>query len=116
MPHVKSRDALIYYEVHGEGPPLVLAHGAGGNTQIWWQQVPYFASHHRVVTFDHRCFGRSTCAPDSFKPEFFGDDLILRSLRERMPPPEGQQPLAFYSGIHPHIVFIAAEYQKLNLF
>ena len=76
VPHVKSRDASIYYEVHGEGPPLVLAHGAGGNTQIWWQQVPHFASRHRVVTFDHRCFGRSACAPDSFKPEFFGDDLI----------------------------------------
>jgi pimeloyl-ACP methyl ester carboxylesterase len=28
------------------------------------------------VTFDHRCFGRSTCPPDAFKPEFFGDDLI----------------------------------------
>jgi 3-oxoadipate enol-lactonase len=76
MPHVKSHDASIYYEVHGEGPPLVLAHGAGGNAQIWWQQVPYFASRHRVVTFDHRCFGRSACAPESFKPEFFADDLI----------------------------------------
>ncbi len=76
MPHVKSRDARIYYEVHGEGPPLVLAHGAGGNTQIWWQQVPHFALRHRVVTFDHRCFGRSTASPESFKPEYFADDLI----------------------------------------
>ncbi len=76
MPHIKSRDASIYYEVHGDGPPLVLAHGAGGNTQIWWQQVPHFSSRYRVVTFDHRCFGRSTCAPESFKPEFFADDLV----------------------------------------
>jgi 3-oxoadipate enol-lactonase len=76
VPQVKSRDASIYYEVHGEGRPLVLAHGAGGNTQIWWQQVPHFSSRHRVVTFDHRCFGRSICPPGSFKPESFGDDLI----------------------------------------
>ena len=76
MPTVKSHDASIYYEVHGEGPPLVFAHGAGGNTQIWWQQVPHFSPHYRVVTFDHRCFGRSTCPPEAFKPEFFGDDLI----------------------------------------
>ena len=76
MPFVQSRDASIYYEVHGEGPALVLAHGAGGNTQIWWQQVPHFASRFRVVTFDHRCFGRSVCAPEAFKPEYFGDDLV----------------------------------------
>jgi pimeloyl-ACP methyl ester carboxylesterase len=76
VPNVKSHDASIYYEIHGEGSPLVLAHGAGGNTQIWWQQVPYFSSRYRVVTFDHRCFGRSICPPESFKPEFFGDDLI----------------------------------------
>jgi len=76
MPQVKGRDASIYYEVHGEGPPLVLAHGAGGNTEIWWQQVPHFSSSYRVVTFDHRCFGRSTCAPQSFRPEYFADDLI----------------------------------------
>lgn len=76
MPSVKSHDASIYYEVHGDGSPLVLAHGAGGNTEIWWQQVPHFGSRHRVVTFDHRCFGRSTCPPELFKPEFFADDLI----------------------------------------
>lgn len=76
MPQTKSHDAEIYYEVHGTGSPLVLAHGAGGNTEIWWQQVPHFASRHRVVTFDHRCFGRSVCPPESFKPEYFTADLI----------------------------------------
>ncbi len=76
MSHVKSRDAKIYYELHGAGSPLVLAHGAGGNTEIWWQQVPHFSARHQVVTFDHRCFGRSVCPPESFNPAFFGDDLI----------------------------------------
>ena len=72
----QSHGAEIYYEVHGEGPPLVLAHGAGGNTEIWWQQVSHFAARRKVVTFDHRCFGRSVCPPESFKPEFFAADLI----------------------------------------
>lgn len=76
MPHVESHDASIYYEVHGEGPPLVLAHGAGGNTQIWWQQVPHFSSRRRVITFDHRCFGRSACPHESFDPKFFAADLL----------------------------------------
>src|SRR5687767_11320806 len=49
----------LYYEVHGEGRPVVFAHGMGGNHASWFQQVPVFAQHHMVVTFDHRGFGNS---------------------------------------------------------
>jgi len=49
----------LYYETHGDGPAVVLAHGAGGNHLSWWQQVPEFASRYRCITFDHRAFGLS---------------------------------------------------------
>ena len=75
MPRVERPDASLYYEVHGDGPALVFAHGAGGNTLIWFQQVPAFARTHRVVTFDHRGFGRSSCAPGAFHARAFADDL-----------------------------------------
>lgn len=76
MPYAKADAAEIYYESHGEGPPLVLAHGAGGNTLIWWQQIPNFAKHHQVLVFDHRCFGRTRCAKEDFHAKYFADDLI----------------------------------------
>lgn len=76
MPRIRSGSAEIYYEVHGSGPALVLAHGAGGNRLIWFQQVPVFAQRYRVVTFDHRCFGRSTCPPEDFHPKHFTSDLL----------------------------------------
>ena len=79
MPHVQRPYATLYYELHGstraDAPVLVLAHGAGGNTLIWWQQVPFFARTHRVLTLDHRGFGRSTCAPGHFHAREFADDL-----------------------------------------
>ncbi|MEO8603729.1 MAG: alpha/beta hydrolase [bacterium] len=75
MPVVARAEASLYYEVHGDGPTLVLAHGAGGNTLAWWQQVPHFARHHRVVVFDHRGFGRSSCAPEHAQARHFADDL-----------------------------------------
>jgi 2-succinyl-6-hydroxy-2,4-cyclohexadiene-1-carboxylate synthase len=50
----------LYFECVGDGDPLVLCHGAGGNHAIWWQQVPVFARRLRVVTWDQRGFGRSS--------------------------------------------------------
>ena len=75
MPHAAREDASLYYEVHGAGPAIAFAHGAGGNTLIWWQQVPFFAREHTVVTFDHRGYGRSRCAPEAFHAREFGRDL-----------------------------------------
>jgi pimeloyl-ACP methyl ester carboxylesterase len=75
MPFVERPHAAIYYEVCGDGPPLVFAHGAGGNTLVWWQQVPIFARRYRVLTFDHRGFGRSRCEAGFEQGRHFADDL-----------------------------------------
>lgn len=76
MPFAIQGSAQLYYEIHGDGPPVVFAHGAGGNTLIWWQQVRYFAARHRVVLFDHRGFGRSGCPPEDRDARHFPDDLL----------------------------------------
>jgi 3-oxoadipate enol-lactonase len=65
----------LYYEIHGEGPALVFAHGAGGNHMSWWQQVPVLAQSHRCVTFDHRGFGLSREHPGGPGARVFVDDL-----------------------------------------
>lgn len=59
MPYVNVNGVDLRYEVHGEGPSLVFAHGAGGNSLSWWRQVPYFSRGYRCVIFDHRHFGLS---------------------------------------------------------
>lgn len=76
MPSVATRNAEIYYECHGEGRPVVFAHGAGGNAASWWSQVPFFVERGwRALTFDHRGFGRSACASEDFDPAEFPADL-----------------------------------------
>jgi 3-oxoadipate enol-lactonase len=74
MPRLPLEGVSLYYEVHGEGPWLVFAHGAGGNALSWWQQIPEFALHFRCVVYDQRGWGRSICeqAPD---PAAFAGDL-----------------------------------------
>lgn len=75
MPHFRTHEIDIYYESHGDGPALVFAHGAGGNHMVWWQQVPAFAGHYRVITFDHRGFGRSADVPGGPGRRAFPYDL-----------------------------------------
>jgi len=49
----------LFYEVHGDGPAVVFAHGSGGTHMSWWQQVPVLSKQYRCVTIDHRGFGYS---------------------------------------------------------
>lgn len=75
MPFLSRDGAEIYYEVHGQGPSLVFAHGAGGNHTSWWQQVPHFQDRYRCVTFAHRGFAPSTDRPGGPGRDAFVDDL-----------------------------------------
>jgi len=59
MPFITSGKSKLFYEDHGNGPPLVLAHGVGGNHASWFNQVPTFSKSFRTITFDHRGFGKS---------------------------------------------------------
>ena len=76
MPDAKVNGTEIYYEVHGEGPPLVFAHGVGGNHAIWWQQTAYFEQWYQVITFDHRGFGRSKEIPEGPDRSQYTQDLL----------------------------------------
>lgn len=75
MALIEATHAHIYYERYGDGPPVIFAHGAGGNAASWWQQLPYFVERYTVIAFDHRMFGRSECAPSDFHGKYFADDL-----------------------------------------
>lgn len=59
MPTVRVRGIDIYYEVQGEGFPLVLIGGLGASVDLHRQLIAGLAGSHRVVAFDNRGAGRS---------------------------------------------------------
>ncbi len=67
----------FYYEIHGQGQPIVFAHGLGGNHASWYKQVAVLAKSYQVVTFDHRGFGNSTDKAELGRAGFVNDLLAL---------------------------------------
>ena len=76
MPNAAVNGTELYYEVHGEGEPVLFLHGVGGNHAIWWQQVPYFAQRYQVITLDQRGFGRSKEIPEGPHRKDYMDDVL----------------------------------------
>ena len=63
----------LYYEVAGNGDPLVLIHGFSLDRRMWDAQFEVFARQYRVVRYDARGFGKSA-VPDG-APYVHADDL-----------------------------------------
>jgi 3-oxoadipate enol-lactonase len=60
LPHINVNTLPIYYEIHGQGMPLIMIRGIGSNADHWYKQVPLLAKKYRVVAFDNRGIARSS--------------------------------------------------------
>jgi 3-oxoadipate enol-lactonase len=54
MPVMLTEDTTIDYDVHGEGPPLILINGLGFGRWAWFKQIPAFSRHFSTITLDVR--------------------------------------------------------------
>src|SRR5664279_3457887 len=57
---------VCYYDI-GEGPPLVLVHGVGGDADQWVFCLDVLAASHRIIALDLPGFGRSTKPPIDYR-------------------------------------------------
>jgi len=63
MPFLPTNGASIYYEVSGEGPPVLLLQGIGVIGEGWRPQVKGLADRYRVIIIDNRGIGQSSEDP-----------------------------------------------------
>lgn len=80
MPYVNNYGVKTYYELEGEGPPLVLAHG-GGQSLEEWRRLGYaeaLKSDFKLLLFDARGHGRSDKPHEvaAYGPIIMADDVV----------------------------------------
>lgn len=76
MPYVQLNQANVYYEVHGQGKPLVLVSGYGCDHSFWGGLLEPLAANFEVLIFDLRGSGQTVYDKKDFTLETLGEDTI----------------------------------------
>lgn len=77
MPKLNRDGVEIYYEVHGDGPPLLLTHGYSSTAEMWQSQIEALSRHHQLVLWDMRGHGRSDYPDD---PSAYSEALTVADM------------------------------------
>jgi pimeloyl-ACP methyl ester carboxylesterase len=65
----------LYYEVHGEGRPLILLHGGLGSGEMFGPIIPALAERHQVIAVDLQGHGRTADIDRPLDPRLMADDI-----------------------------------------
>lgn len=74
----------MYYEIYGEGKPLILIHGGGSTIQSnFGQVIPMFAKNRKVIAVELQAHGRTSARGKDSSFEQDADDVagLLKNLK-----------------------------------
>ena len=82
MPYAPANDLSMYYEVHGQGPPLILLHGAYMTADMMGPLAAGLAGSRRVIVPEMQGHGRTADADRPLTYEQMADDTaaLVRHL------------------------------------
>ena len=69
-------DITMYYELYGDGEPLLLIHGGGGSIRNFCYQLPLLSNSYRVVAPENRGHGRTSVPSGPLNYHQFAEDVI----------------------------------------
>jgi pimeloyl-ACP methyl ester carboxylesterase len=75
--HLAVNGVSYYYEIHGEGEPLLLLHGGLGTIDMFAPVLPALTRTRQVVAIDLHGHGRTTLGDRKLSPIDIGDDLAV---------------------------------------
>lgn len=72
--YVDVDDVTLYYEVYGEGEPLLLLHGNGESIASFGHQIYELSKQYQVIALDSRCHGKSSFSKKEMSYELMAAD------------------------------------------
>ena len=73
--YVDVNDIKVYYEVYGEGEPLLLLHGNSGSIENFIYQIPELSKHFKVIAVDSRAQGRTSDSDQEITYALMASDM-----------------------------------------
>jgi len=74
--YAKINGIRVFYNVYGEGDPILLLHGGLGSSDSFKNQVAYLSKEYLVITPDSRGQGRTSDGDQSISYEIMANDMI----------------------------------------
>jgi pimeloyl-ACP methyl ester carboxylesterase len=77
MPEIQVNEVRLYYEMTGEGSPIVFVHEFAGDYRSWEDQIRFFNRRYRTITYNARGFPPSEIpvGADHYTQDLATDDL-----------------------------------------
>lgn len=76
MPTIKANNINMYYEIHGQGQPLVFVSGFSGDHTAWTDVINNYTDKYQVIIFDNRGIGKTDCPKEPYTTEMMAEDTI----------------------------------------
>lgn len=77
MSYMRVNGINLYVEIEGDGEPLLLLHGLGGNTTQMHKDIEWLSQTFKTIAYDFRGHGRSDKAEGYTLDDHIGDALAL---------------------------------------
>ena len=74
--HVLANGINYYYEISGQGEPLLLLHGGLGSTGMFAPVLPALTEHRTVIAIDLQGHGRTALGTREISLPALGDDVV----------------------------------------
>jgi 3-oxoadipate enol-lactonase len=66
--YVDVAGGRLYYEVAGEGRPVLFIHADVADHRMWDEQIAAFSQRYRLIRYDKRGFGKTTSQDGAYSP------------------------------------------------
>ncbi len=74
MPHARINGVNLYYQVEGEGEPVLFIMGTGLTHALWSRQVEAFKQKYKCISYDNRGTGQTDCTQEGHTVANYAED------------------------------------------